>query len=162
MNISYNRQFSRFFFKFVWVVYGGDLTGFCRSLLKIIQKVDQWQTKLKISQNVHGYSRYEPLWYAHSTALPQSYTASIGSGRCVLKFKALIRPYGLAGCHQWVTGRSQNVLIHLHLVNARITYKNMDIFYIDPLSDLRPDLEASGCRDFEYVTKYIVLQNSKY
>ena len=35
-------------------------------------------------------------------------------------------------------------------------------FYIDPLSDLRPDLEASGRRDFDYVTTAVVLRNSKY
>jgi hypothetical protein len=57
---------------------------------------------------------------------------------------------GLAGSHQRVTGRSQNVLIHLHLVNSRITYKNIVIFYIDFLSDLRPDLESSDCGDFQY------------
>ena len=61
---------------------------------------------------------------------------------------------GWRACHQRVTGRAQNVLIHLHLVDTRITYKNIVIFYIDPLSDLRPDLEASGCRDFEYVTSF--------
>ena len=52
--------------------------------------------------------------------------------------------------------QNQNVLIHLHLVITRITYKNIDIFYIGPPSDLRPDLEASGCRIFHYmyVTKF--------
>ena len=60
----------------------------------------------------------------------------------------------MACCHQLVIGRSQNVLIHLHLVNTRIIDKNIDIFYIDPLSDLIPDLEAFGCRDFDYVTSF--------
>jgi hypothetical protein len=27
-----------FFFKFVWAVYGGDLTGFCQSFRKVILK----------------------------------------------------------------------------------------------------------------------------
>ena len=31
-------------------------------------------------------------------------------------------------------------------------------FYIDPLSDLRPYLEASGCRDFNYVTSFAKIQ----
>ena len=87
MNISHNRQFCGFIFKFVWAVYGGDLTGFCQSFRKVILKNDERQTKSKKSQKVPGY---EPLWYAHSTALPQSYPASIGSGRCPLKFKSLI------------------------------------------------------------------------
>ena len=78
VNISHNRRFCGFIFKFVWAVYGGDLIGFCQSFRKVILKNDQRQTKSKKSQNVHGY---EPLWYAHSTALPQSYPASIGSGR---------------------------------------------------------------------------------
>jgi hypothetical protein len=38
LNISHNRQFSRFLFKFVWAVYGGDLTGFCQSFIKVILK----------------------------------------------------------------------------------------------------------------------------
>ena len=29
-------------------------------------------------------------------------------------------------------------------------YRHTIVLYIDPLSDLRPDLEESGCRDFEY------------
>ena len=74
MNISHNRQFCGFIFKFVWAVYGGDLSGFCQSFRKVILKNDQQQTKSKKSQNVHGY---EPLWYAHSTALPQSYPTSL-------------------------------------------------------------------------------------
>ena len=65
---------------------------------------------------------------------------------------------GLASCHQRVTGRFQNVLIHLHLVNTRITYKNIDIFYIDPLSDLRPDLEGSGYLNFGYVNSFTKFQ----
>jgi hypothetical protein len=44
------------------------------------------------------------------------------------------------------SGRSRNVLIHLYLVNTKTTYKNFDIFYIDPLSDLRPDLARGLAR----------------
>ena len=47
--------------------------------------MDQRQTKLKISQNVHGC---EPLRYAHSKALPQIYPSR--SGARLLEFKALI------------------------------------------------------------------------
>ena len=49
--------------------------------------MDQLSTNLQKSQNVHGYA---PFWYVHSTALPQSYPGSIGSGRGNLKFSALI------------------------------------------------------------------------
>jgi hypothetical protein len=55
----HNRQFCGFIFKFVWAaVYGGDLTGLCRSFRKVILKNDQQQTKSKKSQKV---PRYEPL-----------------------------------------------------------------------------------------------------
>ena len=60
--------------------------------------------------------------------------------------------------HQGVTGRAQNVLTHLHLVDTRITYKNIVIFYIEPLSDLRLDLEPSDFRDFDYVTSFAKFQ----
>ena len=52
--------------------------------------------------------------------------------------------YGLAG-------RSQNVLFNLYLLDTKIEYKKIDIFYSDPLPDLRPDLEASGYPAFAYV-----------
>jgi hypothetical protein len=58
VNISHNRRFCGFIFKFVWAVYGGDLTGFCPSFRKeklLKKKNDQRQTKPKKSQNVHGY-----------------------------------------------------------------------------------------------------------
>ena len=41
-------------------------------------------------------------------------------------------------------GRSQNVLFSLYLIDSKIEYQKIDIFYSDPLPDLRPDLEASG------------------
>ena len=44
--------------------------------------------------------------------------------------------YGLAGI-------SQNTLFSLYLIDSKIEYKKIDIFYSDPLPDLRPDLEAS-------------------
>ena len=37
----HNRQFCGFIFKFVWAVYGGDLTGFCQSFTEVILKNDQ-------------------------------------------------------------------------------------------------------------------------
>ena len=57
VNISHNRQFCGFIFKFVWAVYGGDLTGFCQSFRKVILKNDQQQTKSKKSQKVPGYEQ---------------------------------------------------------------------------------------------------------
>ena len=50
------------------------------------------------------------------------------------------------------------VEVQFHQVNARTTYKKSDIFYIDPLSDLRLDLEAPGCRDFGYVLPLLIFQ----
>jgi hypothetical protein len=38
VNISHNRQFCGFIFKFVWAVYGGDVPGFCQSFRKVIFK----------------------------------------------------------------------------------------------------------------------------
>ena len=152
VNFSHNRRFCGFIFKFVWPVYGGDLTGFCQSFRKVILKNDQRQTKSKKSQNVHGYG---PLWYAHSTALPQSYPASIGSGASPQICKALI---GAGNMPSAELGRSRIVLIHLYLVNTRTTYKTFDIFYNGLLSDLRPDLESSGCRDFDNVTSFATFQ----
>ena len=127
VNISHNRQFCGFIFKFVWAVYGGDLTGFCQSFRKVILKNDQRQTKSKKSQKVPGY---EPLWYAHSTALPQSYPASIGSGRGILLEMWIIWDgrmlnYGLAG-------RSQNVLFNLYLIYTKIEYKKSIFFIVTP------------------------------
>ena len=40
------------------------------------------------------------------------------------------------------------------LVSGVDQYNNIDIFLIDPLSDLRLGLEASGCRDFDNVTSF--------
>ena len=134
-DFSHKRQFCGFVFKFVWAVYGGHLTGFCQS---VILKNDQQQTKSKKSQKVPGY---EPLWYAHSTALPQSYPASIGSGGGILLEMWIIWDgrmlnYGLAG-------RSQNVLFNLYLIYTKIEYKKINISYSDPLLVLRPDLDSS-------------------
>ena len=56
--------------------------------------------------------------------------------------------YGLAG-------RSQNVLFSLYLIDTKIEYKKIDIFYSDPLPDLRPDLEASGNPVFNEYTRYL-------
>ena len=42
--------------------------------------------------------------------------------------------YGLAG-------RSQNVLFNLYLLDTKIEGKKINIFYSDPLPDLRPDLD---------------------
>ena len=51
--------------------------------------------------------------------------------------------YGLAG-------RSQNVLFNLYLIATNIEYKKINIFYNDPLPDLRPDLETSGYSAIAY------------
>ena len=52
--------------------------------------------------------------------------------------------YGLAG-------RSQNVLFNLYLIDTKIEYKKINIFYSNPLPDLRPDLETSGYSAFAYM-----------
>jgi hypothetical protein len=59
----------------------------------LILKSEPWQTKLENpKKKSRGTNRSDTL-YAHSTALPQSYPASIASGMYLLKCKALIRPY---------------------------------------------------------------------
>ena len=127
VNISHNRQFCGFIFKFVWAVYGGDLIGFCQSFRKVILKNDQQQTKSKKSQKVPGY---EPLWYAHSTALPQSYPASIGSGggtplEMWIIWDGRMLNYGLAG-------RSQNVLSIYTWFIPRLNTKKSIFFIVNP------------------------------
>ena len=57
-----------------------------------------------------------------------------------------------------LAGRSQNVLFNLYLLDSKIEFKKIDIFYSDPLPDLRPDLEASDCCDFDYVTSFAKIQ----
>jgi hypothetical protein len=49
--------------------------------------------------------------------------------------------------HYGLAGRSQNVLFNLYLIATNIEYKKINIFYNDPLPDLRPDLETSGYID---------------
>ena len=39
----------------------------------------------------------------------------------------------------------------IYMIDPRIEYKKINIFYSDPLRDLRPDLEASGYSAFAYV-----------
>ena len=53
--------------------------------------------------------------------------------------------------HYGLAGRSQNVLFNLYLIATKIEYKKINIFYIDPLPDLRPDLETSGYSAFTYM-----------
>jgi hypothetical protein len=60
-DFSHNRQFCGFIFKFVWVVYGGDLTGFCQSFRKVIFKNDQQQTKANKSQKFQDMNRFDTL-----------------------------------------------------------------------------------------------------
>ena len=155
MNISHNRQFCGFVFKFVWAVYGGDLIGFCTSFRKVILKNDQRQTKSKKSQNVHWY---EPLWYAHSTALPQSYPVSIGSGAGTPIFKALI---GVGNMPSAESGRSRNVLIHLYLVNTRTTYKISTFFIMTPYQ-IWDQIWKRLAVVISTTCTWLVLQNSKY
>jgi hypothetical protein len=50
-----------------------------------------------------------------------------------------------------LTGRSQNVLFNLYLIATKFGYKKINIFYSDPLPDLRPYLEASGYFAFAYM-----------
>ena len=61
--------------------------------------------------------------------------------------------YGLAR-------RSQNVLFNLYLINTNIEYKKINIFYSDPLPDLRPDLEASGYSAFAYMFCFSEFQDT--
>ena len=68
--------------------------------------------------------------YRNSTALPQSYPASIGSGMSILLEIWIILDgrmlnYGLAG-------RSQNVLFNLYLLYTKIEYKKSIFFIVTP------------------------------
>jgi hypothetical protein len=40
--------------------------------------------------------------------------------------------------HYGLAGISQNVLFNLYLIDTKIKYKKFNIFYSDPLPDLRP------------------------
>ena len=62
--------------------------------------------------------------------------------------------YGLAG-------RSQNVLFNLYLlvIDTKIEYKKINIFYSDPLLVLRPDLDSS--QDLVKASQGIFLKNQK-
>jgi hypothetical protein len=60
--------------------------------------------------------------------------------------------------HYGLAGRSQNVLFNLYLIATKIEYKKFNIFYIDPLPDLRPDLETSGYSAFTYMFGFLKFQ----
>ena len=60
--------------------------------------------------------------------------------------------YGLAG-------RSQNVLFNLYLLDTKIEYKKINIFYSDPLLVLRPDLDSS--QDLVKASQGIFHKNQK-
>jgi hypothetical protein len=94
---------------------------------------------------------YAQLSDANSTALPHSYI-SISS-----EYTSVLELLGSGGgippemwiiwdgtmLHYGLAGRSQNVLFNLYLlIDPNIEYKQVNIFYSDPLPDLRPDLEA--------------------
>ena len=73
---------------------------------------------------------YAQLWDANSTALPQSYPASIGSGggtplEMWIIWDGRMLHYGLAG-------RSQNVLLNLYLIATKIEYKKIIFFIVTP------------------------------
>ena len=62
--------------------------------------------------------------------------------------------------HYGLAGRSQNVLFNLYLIATKIEYKKINIFYSDPLPDLRPDLEASGYSAFAYMFGFHIFQET--
>ena len=104
-------------------MYGSDLTGFYKSLLKVILKSGSAACIIEKSRKAN---EYEQLWDANSTALPQSYPAIIGSGGAALLEMWIIWDgrmlnYGLAV-------RSQNVLFSLYLIYPRIEYKKKQYF----------------------------------
>jgi hypothetical protein len=51
----------------------------------------------------------------------------------------------------WAGRQIPNVLFNLYLIATKIEYKKINIFYSDPLPDLRPDLETSGYSAFTYM-----------
>ena len=80
-------DFVGLFFNNQWGLYDDDLNGFYQSFIKVILKSGPPRTADQFSQKVPGLAR---IRYAHSAAVPQSYPASIGSGKGDLKCKALI------------------------------------------------------------------------
>ena len=77
----------RLFFFNVCAFHGSDLTGFYRSFIQVILKSGPAAGLIEKYRKGNAYAQ---LRYAHSTALPQSYPASIGSGGATLIFRALI------------------------------------------------------------------------
>ena len=120
---SSNKRWSTFFFKIVWAFYGRDLTGFYQSFVKVILKSG---SAAGIIEKSRKRNACDQLWDAHSTALPQSYPASIGSAGGILLemwifWDGRMLDYGLAG-------RSQNVLFNLYLLDTKIEYKKNRYF----------------------------------
>ena len=61
--------------------------------------------------------------------------------------------------HYGLAGRSQNVLFNLYLLDTKIEYKKINIFYSDPLLVLRPDLDSS--QDLVKASQGIFQKNQK-
>ena len=112
---SSNMRRSTFFFKIVWGFYGSDLTGFYQSFLKVILKSRSAAAIIEKSRKCKAYAQ---LWDANSTALAQSYPASIGSGGAILLEMWIIWDGRLL--HYGLAGRSQNVLFNLYLIATKI------------------------------------------
>jgi hypothetical protein len=140
--------------KIVWAFYGRDLIGFYRSFLKVILKS---RSAARIIEKSRKCNAHAQLWDANSIAVPQSYPASVGSG---VDPTRNVDYLGWQAWHRRVTGRSQNILFSLYLIDTKIEYKQKKryLFFSDPLPDLRPDLEASGYSAFAYMDSF---QNSE-
>ena len=123
--------------------------------IKVILKSGSAAGIIEKSRECNAYAQ---LWDANSTALAQSYPASIGSGGAPsiemwIIWDGKLLHYGLAG-------RSQNVLFNLYLIATKIEYKKINIFYSNPLPDLRPDLETSGYSAFAYMFGFVKFQRT--
>jgi hypothetical protein len=133
---SSNRRRSTFFIKIVWGFYGSDLTGFYQSFIKVIKWISgrhNWKSR--------KCKAYAQLWDANSTALPQSYPASIGSEGAPPHARN-VDYLGWQDASLWAGRQIPKCTVqsipHCYL-GTKIEYKKINIFYIDPLPDLRPD-----------------------
>ena len=95
------------------------MIGFYQPFLKVILKNGSAAGIIEKSRKGNAYAQLRDV---NSTALPQNYPASIGSGGASLLEMWIIWDgrmlnYGLAG-------RSQNVLSNLYLIDTKIEYKN--------------------------------------
>ena len=109
----------------------GDVLHFFLNCMRVLWERFVWVLLIFHKSKSRECNAYAQHWDANSTALPQSYPASIGSGGATLLEMWII--WDGTMLHYGLAGRSQNVLFNLYLIATKIEYKKINIFYIDPL-----------------------------